>query len=143
MNGLELFDELQRDANYNTLLFTTRDFPGGHGDIPLVVPEVAKQGAIDFLEKPADHRSLIDAISRALQSDHSARLAFETQAEILREIVDFDSTRTHGTYRSGCGLSRQTNCGPSIRSVQRRSKPIGCISAKKLKVRTSINQAAS
>lgn len=86
-NGLELFDELIRRSKLNNSYLPPVIFLSGHGDIPLVV-RVLKQGAVDFLEKPADHRSLLDAISRALATDHAARSNYLTQADLLKEIAE-------------------------------------------------------
>lgn len=87
MNGLELFDELLRRSKQQHQYLPPVIFLSGHGDIPLVV-RVLKQGAVDFLEKPADHRSLLDAISRALQTDARERENFQSQAAILKEIAE-------------------------------------------------------
>lgn len=87
MNGLELFDELRRLSKRTHSYLPPVIFLSGHGDIPLVV-RVLKQGAVDFLEKPADHRSLLDAISRALTADGEARDTVFGQAKILKEIKE-------------------------------------------------------
>jgi two-component system response regulator DctR len=86
-NGLELFDELIRRSKLNNSYLPPVIFLSGHGDIPLVV-RVLKQGAVDFLEKPADHRSLLDAISRALATDVVARNNYLNQADLLKEIAE-------------------------------------------------------
>lgn len=87
MNGLELFDELLRRSRAENSYLPPVIFLSGHGDIPLVV-RVLKQGAVDFLEKPADHRSLLDAIARAFDSDQLARERFSSQATIVKEIAE-------------------------------------------------------
>ncbi|MBC3874558.1 response regulator transcription factor [Undibacterium flavidum] len=87
VNGLELFDELIRRSKHHNTYLPPVIFLSGHGDIPLVV-RVLKQGAVDFLEKPADHRSLIDAIARAIHTDEKARADFLGQADILKEIAE-------------------------------------------------------
>jgi two-component system response regulator DctR len=84
-NGLELFDELLRRSKQENSYLAPIIFLSGHGDIPLVV-RVLKQGAVDFLEKPADHRSLIDAISRALVVDEKSRATYLGQTDILKEV---------------------------------------------------------
>ena len=86
-NGLELFDELIRRSKLHSTYLPPVIFLSGHGDIPLVV-RVLKQGAVDFLEKPADHRSLLDAISRAISTDEKARTGHQGQAELLKEIAE-------------------------------------------------------
>ena len=47
-----------------------------------------KQGAADFLEKPFDHRTLLDAIGKAIVGDATARRAFDSQAALIREISE-------------------------------------------------------
>jgi|JI7StandDraft_1071085.scaffolds.fasta_scaffold49765_2 two-component system response regulator DctR len=87
INGLELFDELMRRSKLQRSYLPPVIFLSGHGDIPLVV-RVLKQGAVDFLEKPADHRSLLDAISRAFATDAVARNNFFGLASLLKEIAE-------------------------------------------------------
>jgi two-component system response regulator DctR len=87
MSGLELFEELTRRAKSRHAYLPPALFLSGHGDIPMVV-KALKQGASDFLEKPADHRTLLDAIGRALASDRLARDAYGSQAALIREISE-------------------------------------------------------
>lgn len=87
ISGLELFDELIRRHHSHRKYLPPVIFLSGHGDIPLVV-RVLKQGAVDFLEKPADHRSLIDAIRRALDADRTARAQHLDQSNLMREIAE-------------------------------------------------------
>ncbi|GAN77228.1 transcriptional regulator [Acidisphaera rubrifaciens HS-AP3] len=68
-----------------------------HGEVPVAV-RAMKAGAIDFLEKPVDERTLLDAVDRALSasrlavaararsSDAAGRLARLTPRE--REVLD-------------------------------------------------------
>jgi FixJ family two-component response regulator len=49
-------------------------FLTGHGDIPMSVRAI-KQGAIDFLTKPARDSDLIEAIHNAIEKDRIARQA--------------------------------------------------------------------
>jgi FixJ family two-component response regulator len=44
----------------------------GHGDVPVAVRSM-KLGAVDFLQKPVDGTSLIDAVRRALAEDEARR----------------------------------------------------------------------
>ncbi len=87
MSGLELFEELNRRAKNSQRYLPPVLFLSGHGDIPMVV-KALKQGASDFLEKPVDHRTLIDAISRALAADQSARSNYAAQAQLIQEISE-------------------------------------------------------
>ena len=87
MSGLELFDELTRRAKASQRYLPPALFLTGHGDIPMVV-QALKQGASDFLEKPADPRTLLDAIGKALIADRSARGAHESLGSLLQEIAE-------------------------------------------------------
>jgi two-component system response regulator DctR len=87
MSGLELYEELNRRASDKHRYLPPTLFLSAHGDIPMVV-RALKQGAADFLEKPADHRTLLDAISRALAVDRTARVAHGTHAKLLQEIAE-------------------------------------------------------
>ena len=85
MSGLELYDALTRRAQRSLAYMPPVLFLTGHGDIPMVV-QALKQGAADFLEKPADPRTLIDAIGRALATDREARRTHEGRAGLVASI---------------------------------------------------------
>lgn len=87
MSGLELFEELVRRARRNQTYLPPVLFLTGHGDIPMVV-QALKQGASDFLEKPADPRTMLDAVSKALVADKSARDVHESRESLLAEIAE-------------------------------------------------------
>ena len=92
-SGLELQAALQhRGGVMLPVIFLT-----GHADVPTSV-RAMKAGAVDFLEKPVERDTLLDALQRALARDvarravreeahrHSARLAALTPRE--REVFD-------------------------------------------------------
>jgi two-component system response regulator DctR len=87
MSGLELFEELKRRERAHGRYLPPVLFLSGHGDIPLVV-RALQHGAADFLEKPADHRSLLDALAKAIASDQSARSAHQAQIGLVQEIAE-------------------------------------------------------
>jgi two-component system response regulator DctR len=140
MNGLELFDELLRRSKQQHQYLPPVIFLSGHGDIPLVV-RVLKQGAVDFLEKPADHRSLLDAISRALLTDAKERENFQNQTAILKEIGELTQrermvlTEVVAGYL-GKQIADHLNISP--KTVEAHRLHI----CQKLKVRTSMELAA-
>ena len=139
-NGLELFDELIRRSKLNNRYLPPVIFLSGHGDIPLVV-RVLKQGAVDFLEKPADHRSLLDAISRALVTDHAARSNYLTQADLLKEIAELTQRERMVLTESVAGyLGKQIadHLAISPKTVEAHRLHI----CQKLNVRTSMELAA-
>lgn len=87
MSGLELFAELSRHSRERGSYLPPVLFLTGHGDIPMVV-HALQQGARDFLEKPADPRTLLDAVGKALLVDRSARAEHGTRESLLREIAE-------------------------------------------------------
>lgn len=76
LSGLDLQRELAASGRSLSIIFMT-----GHGTIPLSV-QAMKAGALEFLEKPFDDQTLIDAVHEALKKDQQAR---RNNAE-LREI---------------------------------------------------------
>lgn len=60
VSGLQLQEELLRRGSKLPIVFVT-----AHGDVPLAV-EAMRKGASNFLEKPFDDKTLIDAIEVAL-----------------------------------------------------------------------------
>jgi FixJ family two-component response regulator len=73
LNGMELQQELAARGSELPVIFLT-----GHGDIPMSV-RAMKQGAADFLTKPVDDKTLIEAINAALEKN---RLTRENLAEL-------------------------------------------------------------
>lgn len=67
MSGIELHDELRRRECTLPLIFIT-----AHGDIPLAV-DAMRKGALDFIEKPFEEATLVDAVQRALRHQPAAR----------------------------------------------------------------------
>ena len=86
MSGLELYDELiQRSTKEHTYLPPVL-FISGHGDIPMAV-KVLHQGAADFLEKPVNHRSFVDAVEATVSKDIKKRAVFMAQYQLREEIA--------------------------------------------------------
>ena len=81
MTGLDLQERL------STLGFTTPIiFITGYGNVPASV-RAMKWGAVDFLEKPLDHRELLDAVERAVKQDADDR---ERQSDRAEARLTFD-----------------------------------------------------
>ena len=60
MTGIELLRRIrERNSTLPAIVIT------GHGDVPLAV-EAMKVGAVDFIEKPFDERTILDAVKAAL-----------------------------------------------------------------------------
>ena len=73
VNGLEFQDLLAKAGIHIPIVFMT-----GHGDIPMSV-KAMKAGAIDFLPKPFRDQDMLDAVTKALESDRKRR---ESEAAI-------------------------------------------------------------
>jgi FixJ family two-component response regulator len=72
-SGLDLQEQLSaRQLNLPVIFLT------GYGTVPASV-RAMKAGAADFLEKPVDDQTLLDAVQKALEADRGARL---NQADI-------------------------------------------------------------
>lgn len=88
MSGIELHAELLRRECTLPLIFIT-----AHGDIPLAV-EAMRKGALDFIEKPFEEATLVDAVQRALQHQPTARASHEATRRLAaltpreRQVMD-------------------------------------------------------
>jgi FixJ family two-component response regulator len=67
VGGLEFQTELAKANIRMPIIFMT-----GHGDIPMSV-RAMKAGAIDFLTKPFRDQDMLDAVTKALESDRKRR----------------------------------------------------------------------
>ncbi len=76
LSGLDLQKELAASGSTLSVIFMT-----GHGTVPMSV-QAMKAGAMEFLEKPIDDQTLIDAVHEALKKNQQAR---QKKAE-LKEI---------------------------------------------------------
>jgi two-component system response regulator FixJ len=92
MDGLELLREIAaRHAEIGVVIMT------GFADVPLAV-KAMREGAIDFVEKPAAREVLVDAVGRALakatqasagdEGKREALARFERLTEREREVLD-------------------------------------------------------
>jgi len=68
-SGLELHEALQRDGIALPVVFLT-----GHGDVQSSV-RAMKAGAVDFLTKPVERQTLLEALRRALERGELQRAA--------------------------------------------------------------------
>lgn len=84
-SGLAVQEHIVRTMRLPVILMTA------HGDIPMSV-QAMKAGAVDFLPKPFRGQDMIDAVTRALESDRKRRTAERSMA-ILRASYDTLSPR--------------------------------------------------
>jgi FixJ family two-component response regulator len=86
-SGLELYADLLRAGERLPVIFMT-----AHADVSTAVAAM-KTGAIEFLEKPFSHETLVDRINRALQLDASWRKEderFRVLDAAIGELSDVD-----------------------------------------------------
>ncbi|HZT76106.1 MAG TPA: response regulator [Vicinamibacterales bacterium] len=77
-SGLELQDEVARSAEPLPIVFLT-----AYGDVPTSV-RAMKKGAVDFLTKPVDGETLVQAVRQALIRDRQAREARRQLRDVRR-----------------------------------------------------------
>jgi len=78
MDGLQLQEELKRVLPYASIVFIT-----GHGDLSIGV-HAMREGAVDFLEKPVDDRTLLESIRRGAGLSRQRRAARAKRVELER-----------------------------------------------------------
>lgn len=66
LSGFDLAARLKANGRVLPIIFIT-----GHGDIPMAVRAI-KSGAADFLAKPFDERTLVNAVEQALAQARAA-----------------------------------------------------------------------
>ena len=81
MSGIELQQELIRQGSELPVIFLT-----GHGDLPMGI-KAMKLGADDFLTKPVDEESLLDAVRHALAGDRAVR-AEKSRRAVIEDRLD-------------------------------------------------------
>lgn len=86
MDGLELLEYLTSLRLHPPVILLT-----GHGDVPMVL-RALKAGALDFIEKPANHQRLIETVRHALEVDQAQRFR-EDQRDQFQTALAALSTR--------------------------------------------------
>ena len=86
MGGLQLLKHLQSLTEHPTVIMLT-----GHGDIPMVL-QALKSGALDFIEKPANHQRLLESVNKGLALDREKRAA-ELERRQFRTSIEALSAR--------------------------------------------------
>ena len=80
LSGLDLQDELVAAGRTLPIIFIS-----AHGNIPLSV-RAMKAGAVDFIEKPFEDQTLLDAINQSLKKDRQVKLEQAELREIKRRV---------------------------------------------------------
>lgn len=90
-SGLDLQEALARQGEGLPVIFLT-----GHGDVPMTV-RAFKAGAVDFLTKPVERKSLLAAIETALARD-AARRAEQGELRALQARYEALSPREREVF---------------------------------------------
>lgn len=80
MSGLELLEYLREQQMLPPTIIIT-----GHGDVPMAV-RALKTGALDFIEKPFNDETLLDAIRHALALEEQRRITSAQVAEYAERV---------------------------------------------------------
>jgi FixJ family two-component response regulator len=91
LSGLDLQERLVQLGLDIPIIFIT-----GFGNVPQSV-RAMKAGAVDFLQKPFENQTLLDAVNRALESDRTARLRHEEIHEIEARLATL-TPREHEVF---------------------------------------------
>ena len=81
LNGLDLQRALADKGSELPIIFLT-----ARGDIPMSV-QAMKQGAVDFLTKPANDEDLLAAIRAAIDKDRASRRAGAERSRIQQQLA--------------------------------------------------------
>lgn len=128
-SGLELYEQLLSEGTRLPVIFIS-----GQADATTVVAAM-KAGAIEFLEKPFDHRTLLDHIERALESDAQWRRREEEFSAIDKRMACLTSRESETLKLLLAGESNKSMAGTlfiSERAVEMRRASI----MRKLNVRS-------
>jgi FixJ family two-component response regulator len=87
-------------------------FLTGHGDLPVGI-EAMKRGAIDFLTKPVDEVSLLDAVDRALVKCRSVR-SEQSRIACVQSRIDELTPREREVLLSILGGSRNKQIADAL-----------------------------
>jgi FixJ family two-component response regulator len=80
-SGLDLQDELRRRKAKLPIIVLT-----GHGNVPTSV-RAMKAGAVDFLQKPAPPKLLLERIRAAIETDRRARALTTERAAVSQRLA--------------------------------------------------------
>ena len=80
-SGLDVQDELRRRKTALPIIVLT-----GHGNVPTSV-RALKAGAVDFLQKPAPPKVLLERVRAAIETDRQARAAATERAAVIDQLA--------------------------------------------------------
>ncbi len=115
MDGLALLERLNEHHVWLPTVILT-----GHGDIPMAV-RAMKLGAVDFVQKPANHQQLLERVQDALRRDGEFREQIgdpATVAERLASLTPREREVLDGLVRGQSNKVIAFNLDVGIRTVE-------------------------
>ncbi len=115
MDGLALLERLNEHHVWLPTVILT-----GHGDIPMAV-RAMKLGAVDFVQKPANHQQLLERVKDALRRDGEFREQIgdpATVAERLASLTPREREVLDGLVRGQSNKVIAFNLDVGIRTVE-------------------------
>lgn len=91
LSGLDLQNQLAEVRRTIPIIFIT-----GHGSISMSV-RAMKSGAIDFIEKPFEDQTLLDAINRSLKKDKQIKIE-QAKVKDIQQRVDSLTPRERDVF---------------------------------------------
>lgn len=80
LSGFDLQNQLAAAGRVIPIIFIT-----GHGNVSMSV-RAMKAGAVDFIEKPFEDQTLLDALNQSLEKDRQAKLEQAEKREIKQRV---------------------------------------------------------
>jgi FixJ family two-component response regulator len=114
-SGLDLQDELRRRKAVLPIIVLT-----GHGNVPTSV-RALKAGAVDFLQKPAPPKVLLERIRAAIDTDRQTRAAIKGRDEMVERLARLTPREREVTDLLVAGKASKeiaTALGVSVRTVE-------------------------
>lgn len=115
MTGLELQEALAERGWTLPIIFLT-----AHATVPIAV-QALRKGAVDFLEKPCDDRTLVARVTEALADDRSRRDARREGEALSRRLAGLTRRELQVVTRVAAGLPNKLialELGISPRTVE-------------------------
>jgi len=120
MSGLALQQRLREGNSTMPIVFIS-----GHGDVDTAVTAI-KAGAVDFVQKPYQDQSLLDAINNALELDATNRCCAD-EVTSIRKSIERLTTREKEVLKllleglTNKAIARQLDISPRTVEVHRRN----------------------
>jgi FixJ family two-component response regulator len=121
MGGMQLLTHLQTLGRHPQVILLT-----GHGDIPMVL-QALKLGALDFIEKPANHQKLLESVQKAFAVDRERRAQESEQSHFHTSFASLSTREREVLQRMVEGAANKAialDLGVSERTLEKHRRQI-------------------